>query len=215
MHTPRTHIYTYILPGLILVALGFGIAVQGIERCLQQVTGSTSWAPASHIPGIFLIALFFGISHTLLVDHRAEYPWQAKKFLGMKFHSRVMAGVMGFPYRREWALAAKYLDEHAGSGVQYYVTNERARLVDFYMPPRFKNAEISDGELTAELPAHGTVYVLKVERPQSWRNVVFYTGSDKWPKIGTLMRTFEDARGHTTIKVFSVSSEAAVFRPDP
>lgn len=212
MSAPRTHISTYILPGIILVAQGFDIAASAIARGWNRITGSDLRAPFSHLAGILVIVVFAGISHTLLVDHRPEYPWEPKRFLAMNFPSKVMAGVMGFPYRRGWERAAAYLDRHAEPGTQYYVTNERAALAEFYLPSRFVNADLADGVLTPDLKQRDIVYVLQVERPQSWRATPFNLKPETWSKVATPIRTFEDKSGRAAIKLFRAPSAAPLFR---
>ena len=213
MSTPRTHIYTYILPGTILVALSLSALAQVIaSRLRKRFPAFSRRTMLAHIPGMVLIAFFFGVTYTLLVDHDPEYPWRDKRFLFLKLHGKAMDGIMGFPYRRHWAGVGDYLDKHAGPGVQYFATNERPNLAAFYLPSRFKLAEAGAGGSAAG-PDRNEIYVLQVERPQSWHKRIRHLDAH-WQKRGTPLRAFSDAEGRLLITVYSVEPAAALPTPE-
>ena len=147
MSQPRTHIYVYLLPSFVFVALGLRVLDRWMEGLIdpdRQVRHETEASSSARrlivqTPSLVVLLLLFGMTNAIFVDHRPEYPWENETLLGINFTGKKMAGMMGFPYYRRWAEVATFLDEAAGPGPQLYLTNEKG-LVGFYLPTRFTRA---------------------------------------------------------------------------
>ena len=139
MSQPRTHIYTYVVPALIFVALGLSVLDQWLE-IKAAAPSSVAGRLFAQAPSIGVLALLFGMTNAIFVDRHPEYPWEDKTFFGIPLTAKHMRGMMGFTYHRRWDEVSTFLDEAAGPNRQYYLTNEKDLLVAFYLPHRFIKA---------------------------------------------------------------------------
>jgi 4-amino-4-deoxy-L-arabinose transferase-like glycosyltransferase len=161
MSSPRTHIYVYFIPLFIVVALGF--------ESLRGVTGSRFWKARGVIAtGILGAGLFgsFAVSHYLFVDHEPEYPWNDKRVLGMTMEGRPLAGIMGFPYRRNWRAISEVLRNVPDRETARFVTNEKNVIARFYLQDTM--LELSRREIRAP----SALYLVAIEGAQSWKRTI-------------------------------------------
>ena len=210
MSQPRTHIYVYLLPSFVFVALGLRVLDRWMEGLIdpdRQVRHETEASFSARrlivqTPSLVVLLLLFGMTNAIFVDHRPEYPWENETLLGINFTGKKMAGMMGFPYYRRWAEVATFLDEAAGPGPQLYLTNEKG-LVGFYLPTRFTRATPdSDGN---------KVYILQVERPQSWRGLRIDPGA--LSENGKILQIFRDEDGRPLVTIYEI--EASELKGSP
>lgn len=133
VYNPGTHIYTYLIPGFIL--LGYGVFA--IEYLLRQVLGANP-GRAVNLLGVFAVFSFiFAESYAIYVDHAMEYPWENERFFAWTFykpsselHRTYHLAVFGFPYYRNWEAIEAFTSENP---VGSYSTNERRTIARFYV----------------------------------------------------------------------------------
>lgn len=122
---PRSHVYGYILPGLILIAYGLHSVIQWAAR-----RGARLVAPAI---GWLLVVMLGAGSWIMLVDHRVEHPWYPKTMFGRalpNLETDVVQGVFGFPYRRGLDEIGRRFKSGQLGGT--YMTNERDVMGAYY-----------------------------------------------------------------------------------
>ena len=132
LREPGTHIYTYLLPAFILVALG----LVAFEELLVNGLGSRP----GRILAIGLIVACFAfiasLDHFIFVDNTPEYPWMARRFLFWKLggltNPEYQVWTYGFPYYRHWDEVREYVMSHDPNG--YYSTNEEKEISNYYIP---------------------------------------------------------------------------------
>jgi hypothetical protein len=126
---PRSHIYTYFLPGLIVAGIG-----------MDRLVGSANHRPPSRaIRGVAwaLITLFGVLTYYMLVDHTVEHPWYRKTILGFPLpnvEARRIEGVFGFPYNRGLPRVGELY--RSGRLQGSYESNERDVMADYYFEAR-------------------------------------------------------------------------------
>jgi hypothetical protein len=149
---PGTHIYTYLMPAVILV--GFGM--QAVEEALKAILGGR-WGVWVNILWLALaFAALASISHLIFVDHTPEYPFEQRRIWLWTIggpDKTYRQWVFGFPYYRRWEEIRDFVTSSASNG--YYATNEKTSLSGFYIP------------YNADLDRAG-VYIY-VHNPQSFR----------------------------------------------
>ena len=126
---PGTHIYNYVLPITILVALGITVIEEQVIKVLKPKFGKIL-----NVLGLMILFVFtFFLSHTVFVNNTTEYPWEDEKFLiwtlnkpNPIFH----LSLFGFPYNRQWETIGSVIN---ASDVEYYSTNERDSISRFYV----------------------------------------------------------------------------------
>jgi drug/metabolite transporter superfamily protein YnfA len=122
---PRSHVYNYILPGLILVALGIDAAIGAAERrAAGRAASVAAWGA---------ILLFAALTYYMVVDHTIEHPWDRKMVLGYELPnlvSRRVEGVFGFPYRRGLDQVGALFRSGRLQGT--FESNERDVMADYY-----------------------------------------------------------------------------------
>jgi 4-amino-4-deoxy-L-arabinose transferase-like glycosyltransferase len=129
--TPKTHVYAYFAPWIMLAGMGYARLTDG----LSARAGATSPAWYSMLRrGAALLLVAWALSVALplrarFLNNSPEYVWR-----------RVLQGierdaVFGFPYHRGWK-AVGYLFR-AGELKGPYATNERPKIPSFYLrePP--------------------------------------------------------------------------------
>jgi len=126
---PRSHVYTYFLPGLILAGLGMDRLVASARgRPLTFMLPGFAWT---------LITLSGGFTYYMLVDHAVEHPWYRKTVLGYplpNLESRRIEGVFGFPYKRGLPGVGELY--RSGRLQGSYESNERDVMADYYFGAR-------------------------------------------------------------------------------
>jgi hypothetical protein len=122
---PRSHIYMYVLPGMILAALT-------VDAILSRAKAVWS-ARAAHGAAWVLLLVSSAMTWYMLVDHSPEHPWERKAILGYELPNLVtqdVQGVLGFPYRR--GLERAGLLFRSGSLDGTFDSNERDATVEYY-----------------------------------------------------------------------------------
>jgi hypothetical protein len=131
---PGTHIYTYLIPAIIMAAFG----LETIEELLVKVVGN-GWGQRLSVVGLTLLFLILtGISHLIFVDHTPEYPYEERGILFWKIGGRnedYKLWNFGFPYYRRWEDIQEYVSNQEGNG--YYATNESTSISVYYVPYRY------------------------------------------------------------------------------
>ena len=130
---PGTHIYTYIIPAIILVAFGLEILVKIILKILGNI-----WGMRLNIAWLTLLfAWLAGISHLIFVDHTPEYPYEERVILfwtigGPRPVHDYRPWAYGFPYYRGWEEIRDFVTTTENNG--YYTTNENTSISIYYVP---------------------------------------------------------------------------------
>jgi 4-amino-4-deoxy-L-arabinose transferase-like glycosyltransferase len=126
---PRSHVYTYFIPGLLLAAYGMWALVEfahglSVGRLLQT--------------GVWLAVIAFtGMVFYMLVDNTIEHPWYRKTILEYplpNLEERHISGVFGFPYQRGLKEVGVLFDSGQLRGT--FDSNEREAMADFYFHSR-------------------------------------------------------------------------------
>lgn len=147
--SPGTHIYTYLIPAMVFLGLGFE-AIEGIfkNRILVKILMSLFFIIAIHV---------FFQSYVLFIENSTEYPWQDKKYAYFELkaltnsdNKKYYLSVFGFPYNRNWLQIREYLKNDLGT----YDTSEKNTIGNFYLP-------------NLEFQNKGSIYV-EIEKPQSF-----------------------------------------------
>lgn len=159
---PGTHIYTYVIPGIIAASLGFGV--------LKNLASSIK--PRIYPLFLPLILLFlFMLSYAAFVDHRVEYPWVNKRFLIWSLNrpdSNYHLSIFGFPYYRHWEEIAGYIRENSTTGV--FGTNERKTIPRYYLEEFSKEGENSE-------------HYIMIFDPQSFTEQIYQSKPYYWIRI--------------------------------
>lgn len=181
---PRTHIYMYVLPGMILAGLGMDELISFAHHPRTRIV-------ISGLAGI-VILLFSSVTYYMIVDHSIEHPWEEKSVLGVTLPnlvSRRISGVFGFPYRRGLEQVGEFFA--SGELTGSFGSNEKWSTVEFYIDaPRTSAFEGSD-----ELPPD---YYIYVHRPYSFRRGLPETVQDTYQLIDSI-----EQRGQTTIDIYA------------
>lgn len=127
---PGTHIYNYIIPLIILCALGITSLLESASSKLIKVT----------LILVLIVVNFFSFfqSFVLFIDHNPEYPYFEKKLFrntlsmpSKKYH----LSVFGFPYNRRLDEVGKYISEI--KNISEISSNENSKIVRFYIKPTY------------------------------------------------------------------------------
>ena len=125
---PGTHIYTYLLPAFILIAIGISF----LEDVWLKITVKIRVIKPTLIKNILLGAMFsfFVVqSYFVFVDNYKEYPWQEEKFLLWTMptpNPTYHISLFGFPYFRDWESISEFVS--GNPEVSAYSTNERESI---------------------------------------------------------------------------------------
>ena len=146
---PGTHIYTYLIPGMILMAYGLNFFYEFVKHNLNKV-----FTKLYIFGGILLFGFLAAQAHTIFVDNQSgEYPWEDKKFLIFTMNRPTPVfhlSMFGFPYNRNWQGVSEFMKDTPN----YYSSNEREPITRYYV----KNQKAGDK----------IGYYIWIEAPQSF-----------------------------------------------
>ncbi|MFN2125987.1 MAG: hypothetical protein ACK2UP_21030, partial [Candidatus Promineifilaceae bacterium] len=128
---PGTHIYTYLMPLTILIAIGLLTA----ENLIKKMFGSKYGKPAFAAGLVLVFLVLFYQSHKVFIDHTREYPWEQERFLFWTLEMPALAyelPIFGFPYYRHWEQIGDYV--LMSDNTNYYYSNEKESISRFYIP---------------------------------------------------------------------------------
>ena len=185
---PRSHIYMYVLPGLILAALGVDAILSWIRP---------GWAARlGHAAVWGAIVFFAAISYYMLVDHTVEHPWERKAVFGYELPNLVtdrIQGVFGFPYRRGLEQVGELF--RSGRLTGNFDSNERDATAEFYI-----GAPRSSPPLTYfdDPGSSAPDYYVYVYRPFSFRRQLPQAVQDTYRLVGTITEG-----GRKTIEIYA------------
>lgn len=153
IYDPGTHIYTYLIPAIILAAFG----LETIEEIVVKFVGSI-WGKRLNFVGLALLFITLaGISHLIFIDHTPEYPYEERGLFFWKIGGQnkdYKLWNFGFPYYRRWEDIQAYISSHEGNG--YYATNENTSISEYYVPYKYGVERAG--------------YYIYIHNPQSYRN---------------------------------------------
>jgi 4-amino-4-deoxy-L-arabinose transferase-like glycosyltransferase len=178
VHIPGTHIYTYLVPGFILVAMGIVYA----ENIWDKLSSYLIFIKPVLIKNIMIASFLVFVtlqSYAIFVDNIKEYPWESEKFLFWTLSTPTPAyhlSLFGFPYYRDWENIGRYVNRYPE--VTHYSTNERESIVRHFVH------KAKDTDLAG--------FYIYIRNPQSFTNEitsekVLYWAS-KYPPVYTLSR---------------------------
>lgn len=128
MITPKTHIYNYVVPIIILSCLGYFYAWKSLR---QKV-----WIFCSifTVTAVGVVALLVLQSYQIFVDHEKEYPYDEKTILWHQ--NKVFIDeetiTFGFPHNRNWKIIDRYINPNCR-----YITNEAKSISQIYVKALF------------------------------------------------------------------------------
>jgi hypothetical protein len=185
---PRSHVYTYVLPAMILAAVGLDAIANGVRsRWVRKAGEAAVWVA---------VAASAAVTGYMLVDHSVEHPWERKTVLGYELPNLVdsrIQGVFGFPYRRGLERVGELF--RAGELAGTFESNERNVTVVFYLGAQ----RSSPPGVSFDGP--GSIapdYYIYVHRPFSLRRELPETVRDTY----RLLRSIEE-NGRVTIDVYA------------
>lgn len=185
---PRSHVYMYMLPGMILAALGLQALLSQLRSPLLARCGMALACAAA--------IAFAAISYYTLVDHRIEHPWERKTVLGYALPNLVedkIQGVFGFPYRRGLGLVGDLF--RSGDLRGTFDSNERDATVEFYIDAPRSSPPLTYFDDPGSVPPD---YYVFVHRPFSLRRELPQTVQQTYRLIETIRQ-----EGRTTIEIYA------------
>ncbi len=164
INLPGTHIFNYLVPGMIM--MGFG--VNFIHEVLGRVLRQKILCNFVFSIGVFTVFTFIALqSYFIFVDHKSEYPWENEKFFVWNFSKPSASyhlSLFGFPYSREWEEVRNFIKLQSASS--FYTTNERDSIVRYYVPL------VKSGENIG--------YYIYVLNPQSFTDKILNERAKAW-----------------------------------
>jgi hypothetical protein len=199
----RTHAYTYLLPLFIVAGIGIDAMISWIYSLLR---GKSLQIAQTVVLSIFLIFSF--LSYELFIDHDPEYPWSPKRVLGMSLDGGSVEGTFGFPYSREWRDIGLWFESLQTPEDVIVVTNEKRQFISFYLPSRVGNRyKYSLPHFSEEIRAPHGLYILIIERPQSWMYQLWGLNLDVWREKFVPMQDFVNEEGERVASVYFITQE--------
>lgn len=181
---PGTHIYNFLLPVFVLVAIALNELIK--KRFVALRSGPILFV------GVILAFLYYQ-AYVIYVDHTVEYPWRQEKILGLKTesysHDNRTRYLIGFPHKRYWEEINTFVNSQNELNNEDfgYVTNESQTISRYYMDVRYK-------------PGRGT-YAIGVKRPWSFIN------DAKFPQIRNkhTVHEIKNEFDETVVRIYRVA----------
>jgi len=190
----RTHIYTYLLPGCILVAAGLEIVEDRTRNWVPK------WFKIAIVSATFLFASLF--SHTVYIDSSREYPWESKPFLFWTLPKTHIDGLFGFPYSRHWQEIDRVLQKNSSSG--YYLTNEKGTIAEFNLSPQFQRLDEDDiDDIDDRSSFTGDKFVIYIRSPQKFEDEILNKSRDYWRQHYDAIATFSN-RDRVVVEIYQI-----------
>jgi hypothetical protein len=198
-----THSYTYLLPLVVVAGIGIDAMIGWMHSLFR---GRSLQIAQAVVLSIFLI--FSYLSYELFIDHDPEYPWSPKRVLGMQLDGGFLTGTFGFPYSREWRDIGEWFDGLDNKEDVIVVTNEKRQFVSFYLPSQVGNRfRYSLPEFSDEIRAPHGLYLLIVQRPQSWMYQLWGLHLDEWHEKFVPLHDFVNAEGEVIASVYYLTQQ--------
>jgi len=184
VHVPGTHIYTYLVPAFVFLALGADL----IEKILSKFN---RFFISSVVSGACLLAMYSFIflqSYAIFVDNKEEYPWESESFFIWEFHKPTPVyhlSMFGFPYYRNWEGIRDAVLASENNG--FYSTNERESISRYFIP--FDKSTDAAGHY---------IYIVN---PQSFDNKIPQEKAAYWSERYPSLFTFS-RRGIDLVRVY-------------
>ena len=179
VYIPGTHIYTYLIPSFIILALG----LVTLESLVFKIFEYPLVVAFNTIGISTLFAFLCFQSYVIFVDNRKEYPWEQEQFLiwTLPIPTPIYhLSMFGFPYYRNWEGIGDFISQFPE--VEAYSTNERKSMARYYIP-------LEKGTEKAGFFVH-------VRHPQSFTENIIYEKADYWAQnyepVHTLSRFGRD-----------------------
>lgn len=175
VYIPGTHIYTYLIPLFIVLALGIRVINYFVYRAIKQRYKFFITRAGLSIMFLFIFAQAF----TVFVEHNQEYPWEQEKFLIWTFPKPTPIfhlSMFGFPYYRNWEGIENFVKSY--EDVEAYSTNERQSIARFHISLP-KDSDKAGFYVYIKNPQSFTDEILS-EKPDYW--------ADKYPPDYTFSR---------------------------
>jgi 4-amino-4-deoxy-L-arabinose transferase-like glycosyltransferase len=194
----RTHSYTYLLPLFVVAGIGIDAMIGWIHSLLR---GKSVQIAQTIVLSVFLI--FSYLSYEIFIDHDPEYPWSPKRVLGINLKGGSLDGTFGFPYSREWRDIGRWFENLQMDEDVIVVTNEKRQFVSFYLPSRVSNRyKYSLPHFSEEIRAPHGLYILIIEKPQSWMYQLWGLNLDVWREKFVPLQDFVNEEGERVASVY-------------
>lgn len=191
----RTHAYAYLIPLTITAGVGLEETRRWVVRRRGPLAGRVWHA-------VLILVLLVGgvLSYSLVVDHNPEYPWSSKRTLLWHAEGGFLEGTFGFPYQRDWRALATWFGGLA-DGEVLVVTNEKPEIASFYLPEQALVHYRTQNLPEWWNPTDG-LYVLVVERPQSWLDELWGWKLDEWGENLSPAQVFHGPDGRLLASIY-------------
>jgi 4-amino-4-deoxy-L-arabinose transferase-like glycosyltransferase len=189
---PGTHIYTYLIPTMVLVSLG----ITSIEKKFAKL--HNKYLTKIYEIAVALILCFFTLtSYYVFVDNRYEYPWEDESIFGLNLSkplSYYHLSLFGFPYNRTWEEVGEYLSSY--DRTIPYTTNERSSISSYYI----KNKR--DGEKAG--------FYIEVAKPQSYMKNTTNKRILDWISVNDPLKVYYNPLGKQTAKIYLIPTSQSL-----
>jgi hypothetical protein len=119
-----------------------------------------------------------------------------------------LTGTFGFPYLRDWREIGAWFEALPQDEQPVVVTNEKFQFVTFYLPANVRNMyKYSEKKFPGAINAPDGVYVLIVQGPQSWMDLLWGLPLDAWRERFTPLRDFTNENGELVASVYFFTPE--------
>jgi len=180
---PGTHIYNFLIPLFVLVAIGVGWLIEGLPKYLKVLPILLSAA---------IIGFLYYQTYLIFVDHSVEYPWRQEDILGYETvehsHKHRPRYLIGFPHNRYWEEINDFINEQNALNNESfgYMTNESKTISEYYMDVGYKTS--------------GGYYAIGIKYPWSFQN------DYKFPQINkkTTIRKIQNEYGERVVRIYRV-----------
>jgi 4-amino-4-deoxy-L-arabinose transferase-like glycosyltransferase len=129
---PGTHIYVYLIPAFIFMAL----TLVNVENLFFRIIRHKIVNKIIYLPISVFFTFLFLQSYTIFVDNYREYPWEEKKFYIWTLpvpNGSYNLSLFGFPYYRDWEGIRDFIKSLDEPTLVAYSTNERASISRYYI----------------------------------------------------------------------------------